>query len=66
MKNDEHKDLNDDDILWAYQGIRRLQRFYAIPASDMSAGKMDDKIIGDRMDGKSTSRSQSNVFEIFT
>lgn len=30
----------------------RLQRFYAIPASDMSEGRLDDKIIGARMDGK--------------
>ncbi|KAL4148257.1 hypothetical protein QTP88_002537 [Uroleucon formosanum] len=51
LKNiEEHKGLSGDHILWAHQSLRRLQLFYAIPASDMSAGRIDGKIIGDRMD----------------
>ncbi|XP_060880426.1 uncharacterized protein LOC132952225 isoform X1 [Metopolophium dirhodum] len=47
---DEHKDLSGDHILWAHRALRRLQLFYAIPASDMSAGRLNEKVIGDRMD----------------
>jgi len=47
-----HKDLSGNHILWAYQALRRIQLFYAIPASDMSAGRINEKIIGDGMDGK--------------
>jgi len=50
---DEHKDLSGGHILWAHQALRRLQIFYAIPASDMSAGRINEKVIGDRMDGNS-------------
>ncbi|XP_060880223.1 prolyl 4-hydroxylase subunit alpha-2-like [Metopolophium dirhodum] len=46
----EHKYLSGDHILWAYRALRRLQIFYAIPASDMSAGRINEKVIGDRMD----------------
>jgi len=40
--------------LWAHRALRRLQLFYAIPASDMSAGRsgINENSIGDRMDGK--------------
>ncbi|XP_060880222.1 prolyl 4-hydroxylase subunit alpha-2-like [Metopolophium dirhodum] len=47
---DEHKDLSGDHILWAHRALRRLQIFYAIFASDMSAGRSNEKLIGDRMD----------------
>ncbi|XP_022182993.1 prolyl 4-hydroxylase subunit alpha-2-like isoform X2 [Myzus persicae] len=47
---DKHKDLSGDHVLWAHQALRRLQLFYAIPASDMAAGRINEKIIGDRMD----------------
>ncbi|CAI6369320.1 unnamed protein product [Macrosiphum euphorbiae] len=47
---DDHKDLSGDHILWAHRALRRLQLFYAIPASDMSEGRMNEKVIGDRMD----------------
>ncbi|XP_026811721.1 prolyl 4-hydroxylase subunit alpha-2-like [Rhopalosiphum maidis] len=47
---DEHKDLSGNHILLVYQAMRRLQRFYAIPASDMSEGRFNNKIIGDKMD----------------
>ncbi|CAH1713708.1 unnamed protein product [Aphis gossypii] len=47
---DEHKDLSGNHILLAHRAIKRLQQFYVIPASDMSAGRFNDRIIGDRMD----------------
>ncbi|XP_025196695.1 prolyl 4-hydroxylase subunit alpha-2-like isoform X2 [Melanaphis sacchari] len=47
---DEHKDLSGNHVLLAHLALRRLQIFYAIPASDMSAGRFNDRIIGDRMD----------------
>ncbi|XP_001945742.2 prolyl 4-hydroxylase subunit alpha-2 isoform X2 [Acyrthosiphon pisum] len=48
---DEHKDLSGEHIiLLAHRALRRLQLFYAIPASDMSAGRFNEKVIGDRMD----------------
>jgi hypothetical protein len=38
--------------LLAHQAMRRLQKFYVIPTSDMSEGRFNNKIIGDKMDGK--------------
>jgi len=65
---DEQKDLSDDHIiLWAHRSLRRLQLFYAIPTSDMSEGRINEKVIGDRMDGNGyISRFQPIVFNIFT
>jgi len=50
---DEYKDVSGDHILWAHRALRRLQLFYAISASDMSAGRFNGKVIGDQMDGNS-------------
>lgn len=51
LKNmDEH--LSDDHITLASLGLRRIQQFYGIPASDMAAGRYNDQIIGDEMNGK--------------
>ncbi|XP_060842511.1 prolyl 4-hydroxylase subunit alpha-2-like [Rhopalosiphum padi] len=47
---DENKDLSGNHILLAHQAMRRLQIFYAIPTSDMSEGRFNNKIIGDKMD----------------
>jgi len=33
------------------QGLRRIQRFYDIPASEMAAGRFVDRVIGDEMNG---------------
>lgn len=46
---DEHKDLSEDNIILASQSLRRLQLFYMIPASEMAAGKFENKTIGDPM-----------------
>ncbi|KAL4149649.1 hypothetical protein QTP88_003541 [Uroleucon formosanum] len=46
---DEHKYISSDHILWAHRSLRRIQLFYAIPASDMSAGGINEKCIGDGM-----------------
>lgn len=48
---DEHKYISSDHILWAHRSLRRIQLFYAIPASDMSAGGINEKCIGDGMNG---------------
>jgi len=36
----------------AYRSLKRIQKVYAIPASEMVAGRYKDRIIGDPMDGK--------------
>lgn len=48
---DENKDLSGDHILYAYQAVRRLQMFYELRASDVAAGKYNDRVIGDPLDG---------------
>lgn len=49
---DKDKVLNDDDIKWASGGLRRLQKFYAISASDMAAGSFNGRNIGDEIDSE--------------
>lgn len=44
--------IDDDDITSASQGLRRVQQFYQIPASHMAAGRYNDRIIGDEINGK--------------
>lgn len=48
---DEH--LSDNHVEQAYQGLRRLQMFYAIPASKMAAGisHHNDRVFGDPLNG---------------
>lgn len=36
-------------------GLRRLQRFYEIPASELAAGKFKDRTIGNQLDGNKNS-----------
>ncbi|XP_025200855.1 prolyl 4-hydroxylase subunit alpha-3-like [Melanaphis sacchari] len=47
---DEHKAISELNIQSAYRSLRRIQKVYAIPASDMAAGKFKDRTIGDPMD----------------
>ncbi|VVC31299.1 Prolyl 4-hydroxylase, alpha subunit,Oxoglutarate/iron-dependent dioxygenase,Prolyl 4- [Cinara cedri] len=51
-KIDQHKDLSGDHMLLACGGLRRLQRFYEIPAFEMAAGKFNDRIIGNQLDAR--------------
>lgn len=46
-----HYVISEDQILDSHFAIRRLQRFYMIPVSDMAEGRRNDRIVGDRMDG---------------
>lgn len=48
---DVRNDLSEDQILNVYKAMRRLQRFYMIPASDMAAGRHNNRNVGDQMDG---------------
>ncbi|KAE9544664.1 hypothetical protein AGLY_000206 [Aphis glycines] len=47
---EEHKAISELNIQSAYRALRRIQKVYAIPASDMAVGKYKDRIIGDPMD----------------
>lgn len=49
---DESKTISDSNILAACRSIRRLQKMYMIPASDMATGRYKGQTIGDQMDGK--------------
>jgi len=49
---DEHKAVSEFNMQSAYRSLRRIQKVYAIPASDMAAGRYKDRTIGDPMDGK--------------
>lgn len=46
----EYKAISELNIQSAYRSLRRIQKVYAIPASDMAVGKYKDRIIGDPMD----------------
>ncbi|XP_026813539.1 prolyl 4-hydroxylase subunit alpha-2-like isoform X2 [Rhopalosiphum maidis] len=45
---DEHN-VNELNIQSAYRSLRRIQKVYAIPASEMAVGKYKDRTIGDPM-----------------
>eukprot|EP00102_Acyrthosiphon_pisum_P021511 XP_016658721.1 PREDICTED: prolyl 4-hydroxylase subunit alpha-2-like isoform X3 [Acyrthosiphon pisum] len=47
---DEHKAVSEFNMQSAYRSLRRIQKVYAIPASDMAAGRYKDRTIGDPMD----------------
>ncbi|KAL4148258.1 hypothetical protein QTP88_002538 [Uroleucon formosanum] len=47
---DEQKAISEFNIQLAYRSLRRIQRVYMIPASDMAAGRYKDRTIGDTMD----------------
>ncbi|CAH1713702.1 unnamed protein product [Aphis gossypii] len=47
---EEYKAISELNIQSAYRALRRIQKVYAIPASDMAVGKYKDRIIGDPMD----------------
>lgn len=49
---DEQKAISEFNIQLAYRSLRRIQRVYMIPASDMAAGRYKDRTIGDTMDGR--------------
>jgi len=49
---DEEKAISEFNIQSAYRSLRRIQKVYSIPASDMAAGRYKDRTIGDPMDGK--------------
>ncbi|VVC31298.1 Hypothetical protein CINCED_3A015630 [Cinara cedri] len=55
--------ITDNYINLVYQGIRRVQKFYAIPASDMAAGRRDDQIIGDPMNSCECYVISNNCYE---
>lgn len=44
--------VDDDDIMLSFNGLRRLQFFYDIPASDMAAGIYKKRNIGDELNGR--------------
>lgn len=48
----EKEDINELNLKAVYRSLRRLQKVYNIPASDMAAGKHKNRIIGDPLDGK--------------
>lgn len=48
----DSKTVTDFDTILAFQGIRRLQRFYTIFASDMAEGRYNDRSVGDPLDCK--------------
>jgi len=49
---DEQKSISEFNMQSAYRSLKRIQKVYAIPASEMAAGRYKDRIIGDPMDGK--------------
>lgn len=49
---DEQQEISEFNVKSAYRSLRRIQKVYLIPASDMAAGRYKDRIIGDPMDGK--------------
>lgn len=49
---DEQKAISEFNIQSAHRSLRRIQRVYMVPASDMAAGRYKDRTIGDPMDGR--------------
>ncbi|VVC41056.1 Prolyl 4-hydroxylase, alpha subunit,Oxoglutarate/iron-dependent dioxygenase,Prolyl 4- [Cinara cedri] len=43
------KKLSGDTVTLALQGLKRIQRFYEIPASEMANGRHNNRIIGDQL-----------------
>lgn len=56
----EEKIVSELDLKLMCRTLRRLQRMYEIPASDMAEGRYKDRIIGDQINGKCM-----NIFPIF-
>jgi len=49
---DEQKSISEFNMQSVYRSLKRIQKVYAIPASEMATGRYKDRIIGDPMDGK--------------